>query len=353
VRTICLLTGMISAAAVVAVVAADPAHATFPGADGRIAYTWSRGGDGFETGPHPRLVGVFSIDPDGRARRLVAGRARAPRYSPSGRSIAFSRSLRVWVARADGSRARPVSPRGWPVGPGEYAWSPRGTRLAFVRGFGEATVRGALYTVRPDGSGLRLLLKVPQGLAIRPGAWSPGGKAIVYGQARISGRSLVRVHRGGRITTLALGGDPTWSRRGLIAYTAPGSAGRPSQVCTRPGRGGSVRCIGFADAAVSDPTWSPDGRRLMLMYTPQAGGSAEIRTVRPDGTVLTRAPRGDVFPIFSPSGGLLAFSASRFGGTPRLGYADLHVMRLDGTGGRRLVRGGQAQDPDWQRVARR
>jgi Tol biopolymer transport system component len=349
-KRIALLTGMFCAAAAVAVPAAE---ATFPGANGRIAYTWSRGGDGFETAPHPRLVGIFSVRADGRARRLVARGARAPRYSPSGRSIAFSRSRRVWVARADGTRARPVTPRGWPIAAGDYVWSPRGTRLAFVRGFGRATVREALHTVRPDGSGLRLLLKAPQGIAIRPGAWSPDGRAIVYAHARTAGPSLVRIHRGGRVTTLARGGDPTWSGRGLVAYMAPGSARGPSRVCTLPGRGGSPRCIGFANAAVSDPSWSPDGRRLMVMYTPQAGGAAEIWTVRPDGTVLSRAPRGDVFPIFSPNGALLAFSAPRFGGTPRLGYTDLRVMRLDGTGARRLVRGGQAQDPDWQPVARR
>jgi Tol biopolymer transport system component len=328
------------------------AQATFPGGNGRIAYTWSRGGEGFETPPHPRLVGVVSVRPDGGGRRLVARRGTEPSYSPSGRRIAFLRSNRLWVARADGKRARPVTPRGWPTA--NYEWSPHGTRLAFVRDF-EHTPGGALYSVEPDGSGLRRLLKAPQGLGLRPGAWSPDGKAIVYQQYRITSRSLVRVHRAGGITTLArLGSMPTWSRRGLIAYARPVAQSNLSEVCAmRPDPGAPVRCVGFADADVSDPTWSPDGRRLMLSYTPQALGPAEIWTVRPDGTVLTRAPRDNFFPIFSPDGRWLTFSLARFGGVPRLGYGDLYLMRPDGTDRRRLVRGGQAAGPDWQPLPRR
>jgi Tol biopolymer transport system component len=192
---------------------ADPAQATFPGGNGRIAYTWSRGGDGFETGPNPRLVGVVSIRPDGTGRRLIARNGAEPRYSPDGRRIAFLRSHRLWVAQADGGRARPVTPRGWLVG--DHDWSPGGTRLAFARN-SKTTAKGALHTVKPDGSGSRRLAVSIQGLRLYPGAWSPNGKAIVYEQHRINGSSLVRVHRGGRVTTLARGSIPSWSRRGLI-----------------------------------------------------------------------------------------------------------------------------------------
>jgi TolB protein len=323
---------------------AGPAQATFPGSNGRIAYTWSRGAESLHVGPHPRLVGIFSVRPDGGDRRLVARGGSAPRYSPSGRRIAFWRANRLWAAAADGKGARPVSPRGWIVGSGGV-WSPRGTRLAFVRDFGSGG-RQALYTARPDGSGLTLLARSPEGIAIRPGAWSPDGKAIVYAQYRITGPTLARVVRGGRVTTLGRGFDPTWSRRGLVAYTTPAAPGQTNQVCIRPGHGGSTRCLAYAPASTSDPTWSPDGRRLMVMYTP--AGPAEIWIVRPDGTVLSRAARDDVFPTFSPDGRMLAFSRYRFAGERQ--YTDLHVMRPDGGGRRLIVRGGQAQAPDWQRL---
>lgn len=208
----------------------------------------------------------------------------------------------------------------------------------------------ALYSVRPDGTGLRRLLKAPLGLDLSPHAWSPNGGAIVYDQTSV-GRPLVRIFRAGGITTLARPAfRSTWSRRGTIAYETNAAAGDRNEVCVkRPDSQDSPRCIGLAGASVSDPTWSPNGGRLMVMHTPDEGqGEAEIWTVRPDGTVLTRAPRGSVFPIFSPDGQLLAFNRSRFAGDPSLEYEDLFVMRPDGTDTRRVVRGGQVNSVDWQ-----
>lgn len=321
---------------------AGPAQATFPGDNGRIAYTWSVGGASFDDPPQPRLVGVVSVRRDGRDRRLVARRGFRPRYSPDGRRIAFLRSQRLWIARADGSSARRVSPRDWQVS--SYDWSPRGTRLAFVR---DLIGRGAsvMYTVTPDGSGLRRLLKPTQSLSLAPGAWSPDGKGIVYEQH--SARSLVRVIRAGRITTLVRPASrPTWSRRGLIAYETFVPGEQRNQVCLRRLEAPApLRCFDFAEATTSDPTWSPDGHRLMLMYTPRVG-PAEIWTMRPDGTVLARAPRDNTFPIFSPDGDRLAFSETRIKGG--LMFQDLYVMRPNGSDRRRVVRGGQATEPDWQ-----
>ena len=334
-------------ALVLALVVASSAEATFPGRNGRIAYTWSRGGEDFDgAGPVPHLVGVVSVRPNGEGGRVIARGAVQPAYSPDGGRIAFLRS-RLWVARADGHGAHPVTPSDWAVG--QHTWSPGGTRIAIVRSFRNSG-GAALYTVTPDGSGLRRLLKTPLQMGLSSGAWSPNGQAIVYDQVSV-GRPLVRIFRAGEITTLARPAfGSTWSRRGLIAYEAQVSTGDRTEVCVkRPDPDAAPRCIGFADATVSDPTWSPNGRRLMVMYTPHQGqGENEIWTVRPDGTVLTRAPRGNVFPVFSPNGQWLAFNRSRFAGQPLLEYEDLFVMHPDGKGARRVVRGGQVNSPDWQ-----
>ncbi len=342
------------AAVVAALGLAAPAYATFPGGNGRIAYTWSRGGGSFESGPSPRLVGVVTVRPDGSGRRLVARGGRKPAYSPDGRSIAFQRAGRLWVAEADGDAARPVTPRGWLLG--DHRWSPRGLRIAFGRGFKNGG--DALYTVEPDGSGLRRLLRSRQPINMSSGPWAPDGKAIVYEQS--SGRSLVRVFRAGVISTLARPASrPTWSRGGLIAYEAQVPAERRAQVCiTRPSRKTPIRCIGFADASVTRPIWSPLGDRLVVTYAGPGGEPVELWTVRPDGTVLTRTPKAEhtspIFspPIFSPDGGSLAFNRTRFAGDPRLFFTDLLVQRPDGTGRRLLVRGGQAETQDWQPLRR-
>ena len=320
---------------------AVPAQATFPGENGRVAYTWSRGGEAFETGPRPRLVGVVSVRADGTGRMLVARNGSQPAYSPDGRRIAFLRSQRLLVARADGSGARPVTPSDWLVG--DHEWSPGGTRLAFARAFDES-VRSAVYTVKHDGRGFHLLLKAPMPVRLYDGAWSPDGKAIVYEQSAFS-RTVVRSVRGGRIVSVANGARrPTWSRHGLIAYETR------AQVCIeRRDPKDSARCVGSPDGLTSAPIWWPDGRHLRVLFTPVGEGSAEVWTVRPDGTVLSRwAGTGASSPVFSPDGRLLAWSVTSFRGDPRLGFTDLFVERADGSGRRTVIRGGQAAAPDWQ-----
>jgi Tol biopolymer transport system component len=162
---------------------------------------------------------------------------------------------------------------------------------------------------------------------------------------------MARIHRDGRVTTLApLGGDSTWSRHGLVAYTIPSGFTDLSRVCLRRGATGElVRCFGSEGTTTGDPVWSPDGTRLMLTRTNMAGGPAEVWIVRPDGTVVSRAPvQGNPVPIFSPDARRLAFTRYSAHGDPRLQYSDLHTMRPDGTGGRRIVSGGWAEALDWQ-----
>jgi Tol biopolymer transport system component len=324
---------------------AVPAQATFPGGNGRIAYTWSRGAESFDTPQHPRLVGVVSVRADGSGRRLIARRGSHPGYSPDGRRIAFVRARHLWVARADGRHARRVTPRGFLVE--DYEWSPRGNRLAVAREFTDRSA-GWLYTVERDGSGLRRLARAPWGIRLFPGAWSPDAKAIVYEQSRGSARPFVMIARAGRIVRHRVGVWPSWSRLGLIAYETR-LIGKRFRVCvTRAHATANLRCFGYPDAAVRTPIWFPAGRRLMFSYTLR-GSSEELWTARPAGTILTRTPLRDMnVPTPSPDGRLLAFESFRLSGDRRFEYHDLYVARPDGTGRRLLVRGGWARTPDWQ-----
>jgi len=212
-----------SAVTVLAAMAAGPAHATLPGQNGPIVY-WDQVGDhhqvftmGPEGGPATQLTHVtgadatnaawapdasrlvfeqdfadsariFTMRPDGSDVRSLTptGLQGMPAYSPNGRRIVFDRTLpdedALWTMKADGSDLRQVTHNRKP-GKGECrcegspVYSPRSDRIAFVRSIDDQ--RAALFSVRPDGSGLRRLTPWSMGVAGKVD-WSPDGRRILF-----------------------------------------------------------------------------------------------------------------------------------------------------------------------------
>lgn len=100
-------------------------------------------------------VAVHTIHPDGTGRSAALATdvpGYPPDWSPDSSKIAFERSLpgrTVWVMNADGTGQTQISATG-----GAPAWSPDGTKIAF-QGSGNN-----LYTMNPDGTGLKLVTRV-------------------------------------------------------------------------------------------------------------------------------------------------------------------------------------------------
>jgi hypothetical protein len=128
----------------------SPAHAAFPGQNGRIAFT---------VGPRDRgeLLSstIETVLPSGQGRRRVHGTCPSggcfetfPDWSPSGRRLVFPGEGGLFTARTDGTRVRRVTSKPPIFQP---AWSQTGI-TAFASGDG-------IYTVRPEGSRLRLLVR--------------------------------------------------------------------------------------------------------------------------------------------------------------------------------------------------
>jgi Tol biopolymer transport system component len=111
-----------------------------------------------------------------------------PAWSPDGQSIAFSATLQtnggngmqIWVMRADGSgRRQPVSDLGYDMYP---TWSPAGDKIAFQR-YGSG-VNGADIMIVAAAGGVPTRLALP-GDQYTP-AWSPDGNYIAF-TARVTG----------------------------------------------------------------------------------------------------------------------------------------------------------------------
>ncbi len=137
-------------------------------------------------------------------------------------------------------------------------WSPDGKTIAVS---GERNGNIDLFLLSPQGRLLRRLTTSP-GIDVSP-AWSPDGRRLAFCSSRSGGPQIYMLDlASGKIRRVTFSGayntSPTWSPRGgLIAYTSQSRGMRVKIVDIASGRERTV-------AAGEDPSWSPDGRYVVL-----------------------------------------------------------------------------------------
>src|SRR3954454_18762699 len=224
--------------------------------------TWSPHGLYIAATRGPRLT---ALTPEGDPRWTVTGTEPAGMPSwqgPDGFRLAYLSGASLWVVNGDGTNDRQVADRVAPIAP---AWRP-GTRhiLAFVEGAG--TVR-----VIDTDSG-RLLRSIGFG-AVHDVAWSPEGTEL----AVATGSQLAVVHvphtpalpavgtrerpntSGGR-----LGFSPSGGRLAFVGRSSGNSTHSDLELGQFGRNGLSERTILSIPGQLTDPTWSPDGRCLLV-----------------------------------------------------------------------------------------
>jgi TolB protein len=139
---------------------------------------------------------------------------------------------------------------------------------------------GDLYAVRPDGTGLRMVL----GTEAAEGTvrYDPARTRLVYHRFSDSGAMLMS---GSRALFEDPNGDvaPAWSTRGEVVYVAERD-GR-ADLFVADSLGGSVRRLTSDPEVERYPAWSPDGSRIA--FDTFRGGQTEIVVLDLEGMDVT------------------------------------------------------------------
>ena len=268
-----------------------PAHATFPGKNGRIAFiqgvdVYTMNPDGgdvrqltaltddnsafwenwspdakqlvFSEFPAPDFFGqLWLMNADGSNQHLLLNDPgfddEAPSFAPDGSHIIFSRCgpldgefpCAIYRVQVDGTGLRQVTPVRIELGDFEPVYSPDGGTIAFDS-FGRGGVLGAIYLMNPDGSSIRKLTPAVTG-AFRAD-WSPDGQTLAFSN-HCCNPPLVSI--------LTIGKNKSRLRE-----------------LTHNQRK-------FNDSAAS---WSPQGDAIVFRRANQIDGSAGIWIISADGT---------------------------------------------------------------------
>ena len=269
--------------------------------------------DRLPMGTRPVARGIYLVRPDGTESHALLPDANYrtfhPDWSPDGAKIAFDAETgggnEIWVVNADGTDAAAIVQRSTDcaISCGEVAepaWSPDGSKIAFVRfQLGASGLEAAVIEVQDVASGdRRVVYRAPSKTALDYPRWSPDGQSIVFTMTRYPDTQInTGTATGSAIAVIDVtkeGAKPVvltdWSMYANYPDWRPGSheivfstyglgefqsTDEPSNLYTINPDGSGLKTLtkfGKAEQRATQPTWTPDGSRIIFALVGQQAG---------------------------------------------------------------------------------
>ena len=295
----------------------------------------------------------------------AAGVAQATVPGPNGPIVyqaTVGKHVQLFTVRPDGTGVRQLT-RFKDSDSVHPSWSPDGSRIAFERDF---STHSGIYTMAVQG-GSEIVSLTPRGFQGNP-AYSPDGTSIVFDRQMPNGDGLWLMQKDGtgrrHLTQNKRPGDgecrcdesPVFSPDGKrIAFVRAITDQKTAAFLVDADGSGLRQLTPWRLGVSAKLDWSPDGTRI-LISSPQAerpGRASNVYTIHPDGTGLTQLTHEtkpgvhDLADGFSPDGTRIIF-AKTVDSSP----FQVYVMNADGTAVHRLTTGVDAHWASWGPASR-